>query len=217
MVQNILVYKNLKDISAITFNTIKFEGDVKLIDSEYEFGKKYTPEQMDALKDAWVDLYDQYYLKLEDKKSKRDLKRKKENFGLLFKIKQSTEFLVILRYITDNYEYIPLESYNNALNTLLRGLKTLSRAFKWDANKSNIENIEYNQSVVDGLTTRYNRQKGDDDDEVDLEDASISTFYEIKASMEQWLEKNHIDENINMLEWIAYEKQFKRKIENANK
>jgi len=217
MGQSISAYKSLKEISALTFNAIKFEGDVRLMDKAYDNSNVYNPKTIKALQDAWISLYDEYYVRVDDRKSKKDLQKKTKEFSLLFSIKQGDEFLVLLQYLKDNEEFVPIESYESALNTLVEGLKTLSKSFKWDLNKTTQENIDKNKSILEGLTTRYNRTKEPKKEEEKEIKTDISTFYDLKANIEMVLDKNNISEGINMLEWIAYEKQYKRKIEDANK
>ena len=51
---NISTFKNLKEISAIRFYEIKFEGSIKLIDKDYEDGKQYSINDIQELQKAWL-------------------------------------------------------------------------------------------------------------------------------------------------------------------
>ena len=208
------LYKKLRDISAVTFHDIKFSGNVYLIDKDHEEDKKYGAADIVEISEAWSDLYDEYYEKTDDPRLRRELKNKKKNLKLLIDINLLEVFIETLKLMQENQDYVPEEAKLSTFSSFKNSLARISKMIVFDTLadlKTNIKNVT---GYTAGLRTRYELQFRDDM-KVDINDLLL--YYEIKANIEQILKKDHIPDYINMLQWIAYEKQAKRELKHGRK
>jgi hypothetical protein len=208
------IYKRLRDISAVIFHEIKFTGNVYLMDVDYDEKKKYSTGEILKINEAWLTLYDEYYEKTDDVRLRKELKNKKKRLKLLIQINTLEVIISVLKLIEENVEYVPSEIKQKTLNSLKGSLKNVSRLIKFDPNidlKINIKNVK---GFASGLKTRY-QLHFKEDLKVDANDLLL--FYEIKSNIEQILKKDNIPDHINMLQWIAYEKEAKRKLKHGRK
>ncbi|MCP4984853.1 MAG: hypothetical protein GY928_01950 [Colwellia sp.] len=208
------LYTRLRDISAVTFHEIKYTGNICLLDKDYDEEKKYNSVEIIEIDTTWLELYDEYYEKSDDIRLRRVLKNKKKNLKLLIDINMLRVILNTLELIKDNIEHVPEEAKLKTLSSLKNSLKRISGVIKFDTLtdiKTNIKNVK---AYADGIKTRYELNFKDD---MKVDETDILFFYEMKANIEDILKKDNIPEHINMLQWMAYEKQAKRKIKNGSK
>lgn len=203
------VYNSLQEISALLFHDIKFSGNILKLDKDFKENKKYEDVDIIQINETWLKLYDEYFEKTDDPRFRKELKNKKDSFRLLCAITKGKEFIDLLEFISNNEEYIPNESHLEVVTTIGKGLKKLAREFHFDIEKPLKEIISHNVKVLGGLQTRYELQFKKD---LNVEKKDITLFYEIKAQIESVLQKDYIPDHINMLQWIAYEKQYKKRI-----
>lgn len=203
------VYSSLQEISALLFHDIKFSGNILKLDKDFKEDKVYEDVDIIQINETWLKLYDEYFEKTDDPRFRKELKNKKESFRLLCAITKGKEFLDLLEFVAENEEYIPNETHLEVVTTLGQGLKKLAREYHFDIEKPLKENLNHNRNVLGGLQTRYELQFKKD---LNVEKKDITLFYEIKAQIEQVLQKDYIPDYINMLQWIAYEKHYKKRI-----
>ena len=208
--KNLKVYKSLKEIPAIRFHEIKFEGNIKLIDKDHSEYKKYGERDLIALNEAWIDLYDQYFEKTDSTSLRKELRNKKQTLDLLLSINLIEKIIELLEFLGQHEEYVPSDAYLDTMVGLANDLKRINPRLKYDSTKPIKEQLQLFKSVLGGLETRYrilHRQSQN------IKEADIMLFYQIKSAIEDLFGRN-IDENVNMLQWIAYEKDFKKKLAN---
>lgn len=209
--QNISTYRSLKEINADIFHEIKFTGNIFLIDKEYDEYKKYTKGDVLILNNAWYKLYDEYFEKTDNSNFRKELKNKDQTLELLLKISLIDSVIEILENLEENREYVPNEVYLKMVVSLGNNLKKVDKYLKFDSTKPIQPQIDHMQAVKGGLQTRYELLFKDD---VKADKKSEMLYYEIKAHIEQALDRN-LPEVINMLQWIAYEKLYLKKIKNV--
>lgn len=208
MEQNISLYQNLQEISALTFHQIKFTGNVFLLDKNYDEDKNYGSHDVVKIQSAWIKMYDEYFEKTDDTRFRKELRNKKKTLDLLLNINLIKSILSVLRSLKENEEFVPGEAMIKTVASLGNSLKEINKNIKFDSVlplKKNIKNVE---SYLGGLQSRYEILFKED---VVVEEKDILLFYEIKSRIEQVLQKDHIPDYINMLQWIAYEKEVKKK------
>ena len=201
-------YKSLKEISAIRFHEIKFEGNINLIDKDYEEEKKYNSNEVEAMHEAWIKLYDQYFEKTDNPSLRKELRNKKQTLDLLLSINLIKKIIEVLEFLDLNMDYVPGDAYMKTISGLGNNLKKINPKLRFDSAKPIKEQIEFCRGVMQGLETRYKILHKEDQE---IKQGDIMLFYQIKSSIEDIFGRN-IDENINMLQWIAYEKDFKKKV-----
>lgn len=211
MAQSILAYKNLKGINSIVFHEIKFTGNIFLVDKNYDEDKNYNQSDALTLSIAWYKLYDEYFEKTDDPNFRRELKNKDRTLELLLKIKVIDSVIDILESIEKNKEFVPPEAYFKTIASLGNNLKRVDKYLKFDSTKDIKPQIEHIQAVKGGLQTRYELLFRED---LKVDKKSEMLYYEIKSHIEDAIGRN-LPEVINMLQWIAYEKQYKKKIKHG--
>lgn len=206
------LYTRLRDISAVTFHEIKFTGDIFLLDIDYDEDKNYKQSDVIEVFESWLVLYDEYYQKTDDPKLRRELKNRKKSLKLLVHISILDVITDLLELIDENHDYVPNEAKIKTLVSLKKSISNVDKKIKFnplDCIKINIQNVK---DFSSGLKTRYKLYFKDD---LNISESDLLLFYKIKSSIEQILKKDNIPDHINMLQWIAYEKQAKRTLKNG--
>lgn len=213
MEQSIITYQSLKEISAERFHEIKFTGNIYLVDKEYAEDKKYGLSDLDIINTAWLKLYDEYFEKTDDTNLRKQLKNKEQTLRLLTDINLIKTVLEVLEVLEETEEYTPNEVLVTAPFEIFKSLKRRVSKIKYDTTKDLKNNVQHLRDVLGGLQTRYEILFKED---LKVDENSELQYYIIKEMMEDVLQRN-LPEYINMLQWIAYEKSVKRKVENARK
>jgi hypothetical protein len=207
--QSISIYQNLQEISAELYHDVKYSGNIYKLDKNYHPDKDYSDSDLLELHQKRLDIYDEYFKVSDDKSFKHDLRNKKKSFSLLFAIKKGKDFIDLLEYMQQHEDYIPKDVYLEALSSISNSFSKLAKEYKYNHEKDLAENVAYNKMILGGLETRY---KLEFKKEENSEDKDISEFYRTKAEIEAVLERDYIPLTINMLEWIAYVKQYKKRV-----
>lgn len=202
-------YKTLKEISAIIFHEIRFSGNILLLDKDYEEDKNYSASEIISISDDWIKLYDEYYKESDSNDLRRSFRDKKKGTSLLMQINVVSGIKKTLNLLVKNDKYINEHIRYSTVSSLSVSLKRITNRVVIKAS----DNIEINLKNVDrflkGLQSKYkiNFKK-----EMNVDEQSIMLFYNIKAQIEDILNKDSISDDINMLQWLAYENKAKQKI-----
>ncbi len=121
------LYRKLKEISAVRFHEIKFDGNIKLIDKDYEDDKKYTALQLKELQDAWITLYDEYFERTDSTELRSSLRNKKRTSEMLLEINLIENIIDVLKFLDDNLEYLPDDVFLNTVNSLSKDLRKVNK------------------------------------------------------------------------------------------
>lgn len=211
MEQSISAFRNLKEINSITFHEVKFTGNVFLLDKNHFEGKKYTQKDAIDLSMVWYKLYDEYFENTDDYNLRKELKNNDKTLELLLKIKLMDSVIEVLESLDENKEFVPAETYLKTVASLGNNLKRVDKHIRFDSTKEIKPQLQQIQAVKGGLQTRYELLFKED---VKADKKSIMLYYDIKAHIEQTLDRN-LPEIINMLQWIAYEKLYKKKLKHG--
>lgn len=211
MEQSISAFRNLKEINSITFHEVKFTGNVFLLDKNHFEGKKYTQKDAIDLSMVWYKLYDEYFENTDDYNLRKELKNKDKTLELLLKIKLMDSVIEVLESLDENKDFVPAETYLKTVASLGNNLKRVDKHIRFDSAKEIKPQLQQIQAVKGGLQTRYELLFKED---VKADKKSIMLYYDIKAHIEQTLDRN-LPEIINMLQWIAYEKLYKKKLKHG--
>ena len=210
MARNISIYRNLREINSERFHEIKFTGNIFLVNKNHEDEIEYDQEEIFRINEGWLKLYDEYFEKTDDPRFRKELKNKDKTLYLLLVIKKIEDVLKLMKFAYDNREYIPGDAYLNAISGMGNSLKKLDRHIKFDSTQELPPQIKKVESVLGGLKSRYEILFKED---LQVEERDIMLYYDIKAHIESAIGRN-LPEIINMLQWIAYEKQYKTRIRN---
>ncbi len=200
------LHKGLRDISAVTFHEIKFTGNVYLMDIDFDDKKKYETSEIVEINEAWLTLYDEYYKKTDDPKLRRELKNRKKNLKLLITINMLEIIVKSLELMKEHEAYVPVAVKTSTLNSLKISLRRIHRMIIFDPLAKLETNIKYVTSYMLGLKTRYELLFKED---MKVDENDLLLYYKIKSNIEAILNKDYIPDHVNMLQWIAYEKDAK--------
>lgn len=208
------LYTQLRTISAVTFHEIKFTGNVFLMDIDFDDDKKYDTPEIVEINEAWLVLYDEYYLKTDDPKLRRELKNRKKTLKLLIDINMLEVIIQLLELMKKHEDHIPESVKLSTLNSTKASLKRIGRMIVFDPRAKIESNLKHVKSYTGGLKTRYQLLFKND---MKVDDTDLLLYYEIKSNIEAILKKDNIPDHINMLQWIAYEKQAKIRLKHGRK
>lgn len=202
-------YKTLKEISAIIFHEIRFSGNILLLDKDYEEDKNYSASEIISISDDWIKLYDEYYKESDSNDLRRNFRDKKKGTSLLMQINVVSGIKKTLNLLVKNDKYINEHIRYSTVSSLSVSLKRITNRVVIKASDSIEINLKNVDRFLKGLQSKYkiNFKK-----EMNVDEQSIMLFYNIKAQIEDILGKDSISDDINMLQWLAYENKAKQKI-----
>ncbi len=212
MAQSISIYRSLVDITAERFHDVKFTGNIYKLDKDWKEDKKYSSKDTIDLNQAWLELYDEYFEKTDDTRFTKDLKNKEKNITLLLQIKVIEEIIDVLRFIDKDKEFMPAETYLETVSSIGNNLKRVNNKIKFEVTKPIKDQLPQFEAVLGGLQTRYEILFKED---LSIEPKDLQLYYDIITEIELTLDKN-MPRYMNMLHYIAYEKQYRKKIRMLN-
>jgi hypothetical protein len=195
--ENISIYPNLKHINILLWNEILESQDVKLLDSNNNANHKYTNYQIEILSQKFIELYDDYFLKLNNKFAKANLTETQKKIQLSAKIIIITECINALIFIRDNYSKLvePLQKEKKIYDTI----NIFSKNVKFGIFNTIDENLSIINKVLVSNESTYTRLYGEDDKK---ETATNYTFEKQLVDVEQCLGRTIDVNNTNVYKWI---------------
>lgn len=201
-------YKSLDKLKILTFWQIIKDKNILLLDFDYVEDKKYSKEQLKELEDTWLRLYDEYYILLNDSKSKYKMNKTFDELKTRDKINQikyNYDFLISLK----NYiGLIPDKDISKYEQETYKRLKLIDNRIKplfFDGIDANLNNLD---KVIKSMINRYNIDHKESQKEIQKE---IDNVYDVVANAEQWLERSIPITDMVVSHWIAIQNQIKLK------
>jgi len=193
--QNISIYPSLKHINILLWNEILESQDVRLLDKNNNH--KHTKFQLEILSKKFIDLYDDYFLKLNNKFAKANLTETQKKIQLSAKIIILTECINSLIFIRDNYSKLvkPLEKEQKIYDTI----NIFSKNVKFGIFNTIDENLSIINKVLVSNESTYTRLYGEDDKK---ETVTNYTFEKQLVDIEQCLGRSIDIYNTNVYKWI---------------
>jgi hypothetical protein len=195
--ENISIYLNLKHINILLWNEILESQDVKLLDSNNNVNHKYTNYQIQVLSQKFIELYDDYFLKLNNKFAKANLTETQKKIQLSAKIIIITECINALIFIRDNYSKLvnPIQKEKKIYDTI----NIFSKNVRFGIFNSIDENLSIINKVLVSNESTYTRLYGEDDKK---ETVTNYTFEKQLVDVEQCLGRTIDVNNTNVYKWI---------------
>jgi hypothetical protein len=206
-----LIYRNIKLINSLdnlkilTFWKILKDKNVLLLDAEYKEGKKYSKSQLNEMQNTWLKLYDEYYVLLDDSKSRSNMSKTFNELQLRDKINQikyNYDFLVNLLKCEND---INVSKYEQETYARLKLIDKRIKPKYFEGIQANLDNLN---RVIKSLVNKYNIEHKENQNNVQKE---IDNVYDVVASAESWLERTLPIDDIVVTRWISYQKQIKDK------
>ena len=168
---NISIFQNLKQVNILVWNEIIETQNTKLLDVNYAETTKYTKQQLKALNNKFTELYDAYFLALNNPHAKRELKETQKKVYLSAKILILHDCVNSLFSIKRNYNIIknPLEKEKE----IYECIKVISKNIVFPSFNSIDENIEIISKLIVSNETTFKREYGETKEEQDKKSYSF--------------------------------------------
>lgn len=208
------LFDSLDTLKILTFWQIIKDNDFTLLDVNYKKGKEYTKTQLKSIQKVWLRLYDEYYILIDDSKSKHKINKLFNELKLRDKIQQvknNLDFLITLKKYSN---LLPKEDFAKYEQEIYTNLKLIDKRIKpkyFDGIDENVKNLD---RVLKSLINKYNIENKYRVKEVQKE---INNVYEIVASAESWLERSIPVNDMVVSHWAAILKQVKQRQQASQK
>ena len=217
-------YKSLDKLKILTFWNIIKDKNICLLDVDYKENKKYSKNQLAEIENTWLELYDEYYVLLDDSKSRHTMSKSFDELKVRDKINQikyNYDFLISLKTQTNNVNYLyksqsisketfemSIDSYIQKEQETYKRLKLIDKRIKplyFDGIDANLKNLD---KVLKSLINRYNIDHKENQKQIEKE---IKNVYDVVANAESWLERSIPISDMVVSHWIAIQNQIKQK------
>lgn len=197
--KNFSIFQNLSQINIELWNDVLSTQNFFLLDTEFTKDKKYTSEQNRIISEKFSELYDDYFLKLNNSYAKKNLRETQEKIQLSSKIIILTDCVNTLLSIQRNYKVLknPLEKEND----VYKCVKIVSKHAIFGNFNTIDENIAIITKLIQSNQLTYNRRFGEDDEKFEK---NTYTFEKQLVDVEQVLGREIDISKTNVLKWIEY-------------
>ena len=196
---NISIFQNLSQINVELWNEILNTQNIYLLHKDYDVNIKYNKSENIALNSKFIELYDDYFVKLDNSYAKNNLKETQEKIQLSAKIMILSDCINTLYSIKRNYSVLkePIKKENEVYDCV----KIISKYIKFNKFNTIDENIAIIQKLIISNETTYKRKFGENDKEFEQK---TYTFEKQVVDVEQVLGHAIDTTKINVLKWIGY-------------
>lgn len=196
---SISIFQNLSQINIELWNEILNTQNIYLLHKDYDVNTKYSKAENIALNSKFIELYDNYFVKLDNSYAKNNLKETQEKIQLSAKIMILSDCINTLASIKRNYSVLkdPIKKENEVYDCV----KIISKYIKFDKFNTIDENIAIIQKLIVSNETTYKRKFGENDKEFEQK---TYTFEKQVVDVEQVLGHAIDTSKVNVLKWIGY-------------
>jgi hypothetical protein len=202
------LFKSLDTLKILTFWQIIKDKNILLLDFDYVDGKKYSPEQKNETENLWFRLYDEYFLLLNDSKSRFELSKSFDELKIrdkITQIKNNYDTLVYLKKFSNVLPKEDLAKYEQEVYNILKKIEPKIKPMYFGGIDANLVNLD---KVIKALINQYNLNHKQNSDKIEKE---IKNVYEVVANAESWLERNLNINDMVVSHWIAIRNQIAQK------
>lgn len=201
-------YKSLDKLKILTFWNIIKEKNICLLDIDYKENKKYSKNQLSEIESTWLKLYDEYYVLLDDTKSRHKMSKSFDELKIRDKINQIKHNYDFLINLTKYIGVIPTKDIVKYEQETYERLKLIDKRIKplyFDGIEANLKNLD---RVLKALINKYNIDHKESQKNIEKE---IQNVYDVVANAESWLERSIPIDDMVVSHWIAIQNQIKQK------
>lgn len=194
---NISIFQNLSQINIELWNEILTTQNFYLLDTEFDKSKKYTSKENALISHKFSELYDDYFLRLNNSYAKKSLRETQEKIQLSSKILILKDCVSALESIKKNYKVIknPLHKENEVYDCV----KIVSKYAKFGSFNTIDENIEIIAKLINSNELTYNRKYGENEEKFEEKNY---TFEKQLVDVEQVLGREVDISKTNVIKWI---------------
>lgn len=198
------LYQSLDKLKILTFWQIIKDKNILLLDFDYFDGKKYNEAQKNEIEQLWFRLYDEYFLLINDSKSRFELSKSFDELKIrdkITQIKNNYDTLVRLKSFASVLPKEDVLKYEQEIYSILKKIDVKIKPLYFDGIDANLVNLD---KVIKALINQYNINHKQNSDKINKE---ISNVYEIVANAESWLDRNININDMVVSHWIAIRNQ----------
>lgn len=202
------LYTSLDTLKILTFWKIIKDKNILLLDFDYFDGKKYNEAQKNEIEQLWFRLYDEYFILLDDSKSRFELSKSFDELKVRDKINQiknNYDTLVYLHKFASVLDDKDRIKYEQEIYSILKKIEPKIKPMYFGGIEANLVNLD---KVIKSLINQYNLNHKQNNDKIDKE---IKNVYEVVANAESWLERNLNINDMVVSHWIAIRNQISQK------
>lgn len=193
---NSTIYQSLKSINVSLWFEILETQNISLLDKNYFEGKIYSTSESKEITQTFESLYDDFFIRLNNRKAKYNLISSQEKMMLSVKIMLLNECLNTLLFIAKNYATIN-NSYKKELE-IYKTVENISKNTKFVESNTLIDNINKIKELINTNQLAYDRKYPEQANEKSY------SFERQLIDVEQVLGRSLLLKECNVLQWIEY-------------
>jgi hypothetical protein len=196
MLASSTIYQNLKSINVSTWYEILETQNICLLDKNYSEDKKYSEIQIRQISSIFAELYDDFFIRLNNRKAKANLLNSQDKMMLSVKLMVLQECLNTLIFISQNYSKIP-KAYQKELN-IYQTIQSISKNTKFVENNTLSDNIQKVRDLINANQLSFDRKYSENIKEQNY------TFEKQVIDVEQVLGRSLNIKECSVIQWIGY-------------
>lgn len=202
------LFTSLDTLKILTFWNIIKEKNILLLDFDYYDGKKYSDDQKHEIELLWFRLYDEYFVLINDNKSKHELSKSFSELKIrdkITQIKNNYDFLYRLKSFIGFMPEKDIRQYEHETYNRLKIIEPKIKPLYFDGIDANLHNLD---RVIKALVNQYNIEHKQN---IEVLNKEIKNVFEIVANAESWLERNININDLVVAHWCALKNQVEQK------
>lgn len=196
MLASSTIYQSLKSINVSTWYEILETQNICLLDKNYSEDKKYSEIQIRQISSIFAELYDDFFIRLNNRKAKANLLNSQDKMMLSVKLMILQECLNTLIFISQNYSKIP-KAYQKELN-IYQTIQSVSKNTKFVENNTLSDNIQKVRDLINANQLSFDRKYSENVKEQNY------TFEKQVIDVEQVLGRSLNIKECSVIQWIGY-------------
>jgi hypothetical protein len=194
--ENSTIYQSLKSINIGLWFEILETQNINLLDKNYFEGKFYNKFQNKEINEVFSKLYDDFFIRLNNKKAKSNLINSQDKMMLSVKVMVLNECLNTLIFISKNYSRIH-NAYQKELQ-IYKTIENISKNTKFKQSNTLLDNINKIKELIETNKLSYERKYAEQ-----ISEKSYS-FEKQLIDVEQVLGRSLNVKECNVIQWIEY-------------
>jgi hypothetical protein len=196
------IINNLDDLKILLFWQIIRDGNIMLLDLDYQKDTQYSEEEKQFVTEIWYKLYDAYYSQTDDSRSKHELKKSSEELFLSYRIKRLNDFCELLGWLSNMQFDLSEDKWYEMYHALVNSVKEKEPRIKLNVLDDPLPNFE---KIARYMASLHNQLKKLTTGKQKSADSAVSNIYTKVGyvSVELGIQLNVKEMSCN--EWLAYQ------------
>lgn len=196
MLESSTILRSLKSINVSLWYEILETQNIYILDKNYSEDKKYSQIQLRQISTIFADLYDDFFIRLNNKKAKTNLVNSQDKMMLSVKLMVLNECLNTLIFISKNYSKIS-KAYQKELN-IYQTIQNISKNTNFAETNTLLDNIQKVKDLINTNQLTFERKYSNE-----VKDNNY-TFEKQVVDVEQVLGRSLNIKECSVIQWIGY-------------